>query len=59
MVWGCMTIKGVGKMCFVNGIMDVEHNIWILDRHLLATAHAHSMQWSGFIFQQDGDLKHT
>ncbi|CAG8591375.1 13882_t:CDS:2, partial [Acaulospora colombiana] len=59
MVWGSMTMKGVGRMCFIDGIMDATKYVKILDQHLLATAREHSMHRSGFTFQQDGDPKHT
>jgi len=59
MVWGCMTTQGVGRMCIVDGIMNAEKYIKILDQNLVATARDHHMLRSGFIFQQDGDPKHT
>jgi transposase len=59
MVWGSMTMKGVGRMCVIEGIMDAEKYVKILDKHLLATARSHLMHRSGFIFQQDNDPKHT
>ena len=59
MVWGCMTTQGVGRMCVVDGIMNAEKYVKILDQNLLATARDHRMLRSGFTFQQDGDPKHT
>jgi hypothetical protein len=46
-------------MCIIDGIMNAEKYIKILDQNLVATAHDHCMLCSSFIFQQDGDLKHT
>ncbi|KAG8843994.1 hypothetical protein FRC20_003666 [Serendipita sp. 405] len=59
MVWGGMSVKGVGKMCVIDGIMDAQKYIKILDQNLLAMACDHWMLRGGFIFQQDGDPKHT
>lgn len=59
MVWGCMTSKGVGRMCVVDGIMDATKYVRILDTNLEATARDQRMLRTGFLFQQDGDPKHT
>lgn len=59
MVWGSMTVQGVGRMCFINGIMDAEKYVKILDQNLVPTARDLKMHRTGFIFQQDGDPKHT
>jgi hypothetical protein len=59
MIWGCMTMKGVGRMCVIEGIMNAEKYVRILDQNLLASARDLSMVRGGFTFQQDGDPKHT
>ena len=59
MVWGAMTMQGVGRMCVISGIMDAQKYVKILDQNLLATACDHWMHHTSFIFQQDGDPKHT
>lgn len=51
-------MNGVGRMCVVDGIMNAEKYVKILDQNLLATARDFSMHRSGFTFQQDGDPKH-
>ena len=35
MVWGCMTIQGVGYMCKIDGRMDTELYTTILQDDLL------------------------
>ena len=57
MVWGCMTTRGVGKMCIIDGIMDAQKYTRILDTQLPATIKMFKMR-RNFIFQQDGDPKH-
>jgi hypothetical protein len=59
MVWGCMTMQGVGNMCNIDGTMYSEDYVAILDSNLLPTAIAHNLRRGGFIFQQDNDPKHT
>lgn len=59
MVWGCFTSQGVGQMCQVDGIMDSRMYAQILDRHLVPSARSFGMRGRDFIFQQDGDPKHT
>jgi transposase len=59
MIWGCMTTKGVGRMCNIDGIMDGQDYIKILDNHLLPTVKAHRLGRHGFIWQQDNDKKHV
>ncbi len=59
MVWGCMGWNGVGQLAEVEGRMDANQYVDILQNHLLP-----SMEESGFsakdlIFQQDNDPKHT
>lgn len=58
-VWGAMTMQGVGRMCFIDGIMNVEKYVKILDQHLLPTARTYKMDRTRFVFQQDNDPKHT
>ena len=58
MIWGCMTTRGVGRMCEVEGIMDAPQYAKILDNNLLQSARASGMRSRDFIFQQDNDPKH-
>ncbi|CCA75761.1 related to transposase-Wolbachia endosymbiont of Drosophila ananassae, partial [Serendipita indica DSM 11827] len=59
MVWGCMSVQGVGDLCFIDGTMDAKKYIQILDQHLPASVRHFRMQHTNWIFQQDGDPKHT
>ena len=59
MVWGCMGWEGVGRLAEVEGKMNADQYVSILEDNLLP-----SMEESGFsaedvIFQQDNDPKHT
>ena len=57
MVWGCMSAAGVGKLHFIEGIMD--HKIYInIKENLNASAEKLGLQGK-YIFQQDNDPKHT
>lgn len=58
MIWGCFSTKGVGKMWEVDGTMDANQYMKILDNNLLASARSFGMRGTDFIFQQDGDSKH-
>ena len=59
MVWGYLGWEGVGRLAEVEGKMNAEQYVDILENNLLP-----SMEESGFsledvIFQQDNDPKHT
>lgn len=58
LVWGCMSWKGVGNLCFIEGIMNAEKYIDILRRNLNDSAEKLDLM-DTFIFQQDNDPKHT
>lgn len=64
MIWGCMTWAGVGRIALVEGNMNADQYIKILEENLLATLDAIGIM-PGFpsrediIFQQDNDPKHT
>ncbi|KAG8917394.1 hypothetical protein FRC01_002479 [Tulasnella sp. 417] len=59
MMWGCMTWEGVGNACKIDGIMDAELYVAILDDDLLETLKDYDKDPSDIIFQQDNDPKHT
>lgn len=58
MVWGCMSASGVGKLHFIDGIMDQYVYIDILKQNLRASAEKMGL-YNDFIFQQDNDPKHS
>ena len=59
MMWGCMTWKGVGYACKIDGKMDGDLYIKILEDELQASIKYFGEKPSDIIFQQDNDPKHT
>jgi hypothetical protein len=59
MIWGCMTVHGVGFACKIDGRMDAVLYEEILDDLLLESVRYYGMDEEDFIFQQDNDSKHT
>jgi hypothetical protein len=59
MIWGCMTMHGVGYMCQIHGRMDGEMYRQILEDYLFQTVDYYGMDRERFVFQQDNDPKHT
>jgi len=57
MVWGCFSYHGVGRLVFIDGIMDAPAYINIISTNLRESAS--KMDIKNFIFQQDNDPKHT
>lgn len=58
LVWGCMAASGVGRLVFIDGIMDKYLYLNILKNNLKESATQLGLNDS-FIFQQDNDPKHT
>lgn len=52
MVWGCMTVHGVGFMCRIEGRMDASLYEEILGDDLLRTVEFYGMDREDIIFQQ-------
>lgn len=64
MIWGCMTFAGVGGLALIEGNMNADQYVQILDNKLTSTIDALSIlpdfpPRSDLIFQQDNDPKHT
>jgi hypothetical protein len=59
MIWGCMTSKGVGFMCLINGRIDANLYQEILSDEFLQTLHFYGLDRDSIIFQHDNDPKHT
>lgn len=57
MVWGCFSYYGVGRIVFIDGVMDAPLYCSILADNLKESVR--SMGIDDFIFQQDNDPKHT
>jgi DDE superfamily endonuclease/Transposase len=58
MVWGCMMWEGVGYACKIDGRMDADLYVKILDEDLQASLEYYDKTVEDIIFQQDGDPKH-
>lgn len=58
MVWGSMSWNGCGMLEFIDKIMTKEVYLDILERNLHTSARKLKMS-RNFIFQHDGDPKHT
>src|SRR6266568_3076492 len=59
MIWGCMTWEGVGYATKIDGKMDGDLYISILDNELQATMDFYDVTADNIILQQDNDPKHT
>jgi transposase len=59
MVWGCMLWQGVGYACKIDGNMDGDLYINILEEDLQASLDDYDKSVGDIIFQQDNDPKHT
>jgi transposase len=57
MVWGCFSYYGVGRLVFIDGIMDAKYYVNILANNLEPSADMMGLE--SFVFQQDNDPKHT
>jgi len=58
MVWACMLLDGVGYACKIDGRMDADLYVKILDEDFQAINYFGKAA-EDIIFQQDGDSKHT
>ena len=58
MVWGCMSVSGVGRLVFIDGIMDRYVYKRILCENIQPSKELLGLN-DDFIFQHDNDPKHT
>src|SRR5229473_1045625 len=58
MVWGCMGWEGVGQLVEVEGRMDGDQYVAILEDHLVPSIEESGIFEEEAIFQQDNDPKH-
>lgn len=56
MVWACFSYNGIGKLVFIDGIMDSAQYIYIQSENLMESVSMMGLE--DFIFQQDNDPKH-
>lgn len=59
MVWGCITTKGVGYLTRIDGGLNAQLYVDILNDELLQTLEYYGYNKDEIIFQQDNDPKHT
>lgn len=59
MVWGCMGWDGVGRLAEVEGRMNADQYVDILEENLLPSLDEFETPTEDLIFQQDNDPKHT
>ena len=59
MVWGCIGWNDVGVLSEVEGRMDAEQYVAILEGGLLQSMEDSGIPANEVIFQQDNDTKHT
>jgi hypothetical protein len=59
MVWGCIGWNGVGVLSEVEGQMDAEQYVAILEQGLLQIMEDSGIPEGDIIFQSDNDPKHT
>lgn len=59
MIWGCMLWDGPGFACKIDGKMDGELYIKIMEDELKESLAYYNKQVEDVIFQQDNDPKHT
>ena len=59
MVWGCFTAKGVGYLTRIDGGLNAELYVNILNDELIQTLEYYEYSKDDIVFQQDNDPKHT
>ena len=59
MVWGSMSSRGVGKLHFIEGTVDTNKYLDILEESLLPVMEAHLISGQDFVSQQYGAACHT
>ena len=59
MMWGCMTSKGCGYATKIDGKMDAELYVSILEDELMQSLAFWKKKVKDVVFQQDNDPKHT
>ena len=58
-MWGCMLWEGPGYACKIDGRMDGDLYIKILDDKLQESLNYYGKTQDNIIFQQDSDPKHA
>ena len=58
MVWGSMSAKGLGQICFIESTANTSQYINILENYLAPSVPI-SVTFNEYVFQQDRDLVHA
>ncbi len=58
MLWGCITVDGVGYLAEIEGTMDSDLYMEILEGELRRTIDYYEIDEDRMVFQQDNDSKH-
>ena len=58
-VWGCMEWNGVGHLAEVEGRLNANQYVSILEDHMLSSLEESGIPEEVVIFQQDNNFKHT
>ena len=59
MVWGCFTSLGIGNLVCIDGCLNSELYMRILNDDFFGTLDWYGLEVQDVIFQQDNDPKHT
>jgi hypothetical protein len=59
MVWGCIGYSGVGDLCWIEGTMDTDTYVDVLNRRVRQSRKYLGMDKRKFLFQQDNATIHT
>ena len=59
MMWGCMRWEGVGMACKIDGRMDTDLYLQIMEDELQQTLEYFGKTPDDIVFQQDNDFKYT
>ena len=59
MIWGCLGWESVGRLAEVEGKMNAEQYVDIMENNLLHNMEESEISLQDVIFQQDNDPKHT
>ena len=59
MMWGCMSWEGIGFACRIEGKMDADLYVSILEDEFQQSLEFYGLEIEDIIFQQDNDPKHT
>jgi len=57
-LWGCMTAEGVGFATRIDGGLDAELYVGILEDELVRSLVYYGLEIENIVFQQDNDPKH-